>query len=119
LMLMQDRMIEQDLGACLEAGASAEGALLGTLDKYVTAFQKLNAPFWRERVYDVKDVFRRLLWHVRPHPARAAVGGDRIVIVAHEASVMDLFSVDLDCLAGVVVERGGGQSHAAILARSL
>src|SRR4029077_10771795 len=41
------------------------------------------------------------------------------VIVAHEASVMDLFSVDLDRLAGVVVEHGGPQSHAAILARSL
>lgn len=32
---------------------------------------------------------------------------------------MDLFSVDLDRLAGVVVEHGGPQSHAAILARSL
>lgn len=119
LMLMQDRTIEQDLGACLEAGASAEGALLQMLDKYVAAFQKLTAPYWRERVYDVKDVFRRILWHLQPHPSRSVAGCDRMVLVAHEASVMDLFSVDLDCLAGVVVERGGPQSHAAILARTL
>ena len=32
---------------------------------------------------------------------------------------MELFAVDLDQLAGVVVEHGGPQSHAAILARSL
>ena len=32
---------------------------------------------------------------------------------------MELFAVDLDHLAGVVVEHGGAQSHAAILARSL
>jgi phosphoenolpyruvate-protein kinase (PTS system EI component) len=32
---------------------------------------------------------------------------------------MDLFSVDLDRLAGMVVELGGPQCHAAILARSL
>jgi phosphotransferase system enzyme I (PtsP) len=119
LMLMQDRTIEHDLAACLEAGASAEGALLEVLDKYVAVFQKLTASFWRERVYDIKDVFRRILWQLRPHPARISTGGDRIVLVAHEASVMDLFSVDLDCLAGIVVERGGPQSHAAILARSL
>src|SRR4029077_12451623 len=35
------------------------------------------------------------------------------------ASVMELFAVDLDQLAAVVVEHGGPQSHAAILARSL
>ena len=41
------------------------------------------------------------------------------MLVAHESSVLDLFSVDLDLLAAVVVEHGGPQSHAAILARSL
>jgi phosphoenolpyruvate-protein kinase (PTS system EI component) len=46
-------------------------------------------------------------------------GSEKLVLVAHEASVMDLFSIDLDRLAGIVVEHGGAQSHAAILARSL
>ena len=41
------------------------------------------------------------------------------MLVAHEASVLDLFSVDLDHLVGVVVEHGGPQSHAVIIARSL
>ena len=47
------------------------------------------------------------------------MGAKKIVLVAHEVSVMDLFSVDLDSLAAVVAEHGGPQSHAAILARSL
>jgi phosphotransferase system enzyme I (PtsP) len=126
LMLMQDRTIEQDLDACLASGASAEAALIATLDKYVAAFQKVTTPFFQERVYDLKDVFHRLLWRLRPRPGRAgSVGdrsggdGDRIVLVAREASVMELFAVDLEQLAAVVVEHGGPQSHAAILARSL
>jgi phosphotransferase system enzyme I (PtsP) len=41
------------------------------------------------------------------------------VLVAREASVMELFAVELDRLAGAVVEHGGPQSHAAILARTL
>jgi phosphotransferase system enzyme I (PtsP) len=118
LMILQDRTIENDLTACLEAGASAEAALLATLDKYVAAFQTLTTPFFQERVYDIKDVFHRLLWQLRPRPA-ADRAGDRLVLVAREASVMGLFAVDLDRLAGVVVEHGGPQSHAAILARSL
>jgi phosphotransferase system enzyme I (PtsP) len=116
LMIMQDRTIERDLTARLDQGASAEGALLATLDQYVEAFRKMATPFFQERVYDVKDVFHRLLWQLRPRPEAE---GDRVVLVAREASVMELFAVDLDRLAGVVVEHGGAQSHAAILARSL
>src|SRR5262249_15588105 len=118
LMIMQDRTIEKDLDECLRGGASAEAALLTTLDKYVAAFQKVSTPFFQERVYDIKDVFHRLLWQLRERPA-PGVGSDRLVLVAREASVLELFAVDLDRLAGVVVEHGGPQSHAAILARSL
>jgi phosphotransferase system enzyme I (PtsP) len=119
LMIMQDSRILNDLRACMEAGSSAEGALLQTLKKYVQAFQRLANPFFQERVYDIKDVFRRILWHLRPCAANTRGGSEQLVLVAHEASVMDLFSVDLDSLAAVVVEHGGPQSHAAILARSL
>ncbi len=118
LMIMQDRTIENDLNACLNEGATAEGSLLATLDKYVAAFQKVTSPLFQERVYDIKDVFHRVLWQLRPRPASGAEG-ERVVLVAREASVMELFAVELDHLAGVVVEHGGPQSHAAILARSL
>jgi len=119
LMIMQDRAIQQDLTACLEAGASAEGALFQTLDKYVAAFQKLSTPYFQERVYDIKDVFHRLLWQLRPRADRATAAGEQVVLVAHEATVMELFAVELERLAAVVVEHGSAQSHAAILARSL
>src|SRR5207237_1510910 len=119
LMIMQDATIEEDLTACLKSGASADGALLQTLDKYVGAFQKLSNPFFQERLYDIKDVFRRISWHLRPGTEDPRTTSDKLILVAHEASVMDLFSVDLDRLAGIVVEHGGPQSHAAILARSL
>ncbi|MGH7223504.1 MAG: putative PEP-binding protein, partial [Gemmataceae bacterium] len=118
LMIMQDRSIERDLDDCLEAGAAAEAALLATLDKYVDALQKVATPYFHERIYDIKDVFHRILWQLRPRQP-ADPTGDRLVLVAREASVMELFAVDLDRLAAVVVEHGGPQSHAAILARSL
>ena len=118
LMIMRDRTIEQDLEASLRGGASAEAALLATLDKYVAAFQKVATPFFQERVYDIKDVFLRVLWQLRPR-READSGDDQVVLVTREASVLELFAVDLDRLAAVVVEHGGPQSHAAILARSL
>ena len=117
LMIMQDRNIEQDLQRALERGASAEGALFSTLDQYVAVFARMTAPMFRERVFDMKDVFHRLLWQLRERPNQDRP--EKVVLVSREASVMELFAVDLDQLAGVVVEQGGPQSHAAILARSL
>jgi phosphotransferase system enzyme I (PtsP) len=119
LMLMQDRAIEHDLADSLAAGRTAEGALVQVLDRYLTAFQQLHTPLLQERLYDLKDVFRRILWHLQPHAGPDGGADLPLVLVAHEASVMDLFAVDLDRLAAIVVERGGSQSHAAILARSL
>jgi len=118
LLIMQDRTLAADLQHCLTGGASAEGALISTLDKYVAAFQKITTPFFQERVFDIKDVFFRVLWQLRPRE-EADPTAARLVLVTREASVMELFAIDLDRLAGVVVEHGGPQSHAAILARSL
>ena len=59
------------------------------------------------------------MWHLRPQATAATLGKERLVLVAQEASVLDLFSVDLDHLVGVVVEHGGPHSHAVIIARSL
>jgi phosphotransferase system enzyme I (PtsP) len=119
LMILQDSTVERDLAACLEGRDSAESALMRTLDKYVATFQKLTNPFFQERIFDIKDVFRRVLWHLRPPESVDILGEERLVMVAHEASVLDLFSIDLDHLVGVVVEHGGPQSHAVIIARSL
>ena len=76
LMILQDSTVERDLAGCLAAGATAEWALSRTLDKYVATFQKLTNPFFQERIFDIKDVFRRILWHLRPqerpqHSARS------------------------------------------------
>ncbi len=119
LMILQDSTVDRDLNSCLYGGASAETALARTLEKYVAAFQRLTNPFFQERIFDIKDVFRRILWHLRPQAAAWTPAAEQIVLVAHEASVLDLFSVDLDHLVGVVLEHGGPHSHAVIIARSL
>lgn len=119
LMIMQDHAIQRELTTFLENDASAEAALFQTLDKYVAAFQQVSSPFFQERVYDIKDVFHRLLWQLRSRPDTPDTGPEKVVLLAHEASVMELFAVDMERLAAVVVEHGSAQSHAAILARSL
>ncbi len=120
LMILQDSTVERDLAALPGRGRQRpRGPCHAPSDKYVATFQKLANPFFRERIFDIKDVFRRVFWHLRPQADGRTLGEERLVLVAHEASVLDLFSVDLDHLVGVVVEHGGPHSHAVIIARSL
>ncbi len=123
-MLLQDNSLLRELGERIDRGITTESALQSTLEAYVRALSDIRTPLVQERIYDIKDVFHRILWQLRRQETRVSgqsrsANPGRVVIVCRESSVMELFAVDLDRLAGIVVERGGPQSHAAILARSL
>ena len=123
-MLLQDNSLVKELGERIENGSTTESALQSTLEAYVRALSEIRTPLVQERIYDIKDVFHRILWQLRRHETKPQGQGrtgnsGKIVLVCRESTVMELFAVDLDRLAGIVVERGGPQSHAAILARSL
>ena len=123
-MLLQDNSLLRELGERIDRGANAEAALQSTLEAYVKVLSDIRTPLVQERIYDIKDVFHRILWQLKRSEIASTSGGrgsnqGKVVLVCRESSVMELFAVDLDRLAGIVVERGGSQSHAAILARSL
>lgn len=123
-MLLQDNSLVRELGERIERGINAESALQTTLEAYVKVLSDIRTPLVQERIYDIKDVFHRILWHLKRNeisnsPNARGPNLGKVVIVCRESSVMELFAVDLERLAGIVVERGGSQSHAAILARSL
>lgn len=118
-MILQDNGVVGDLHTRIRAGLTAEAALLDTLDQYVAAFQKVAAALMQERIFDIKDVFNRALWRLAGGRAGPGDADAPLILVLREASVLELFGVDRSRLAGVVVEQGGGQCHAAILARSL
>ncbi|MFM7538128.1 MAG: putative PEP-binding protein [Planctomycetota bacterium] len=118
-MILQDNGVVGDLRARVRSGLSAEASVLDTLDQYVAAFQKVSAPLMQERIFDIKDVFIRTLWRLQGGRSGPTDSRSPLVLVLREASVLELFAVDRKRLAGVVVEHGGPQCHAAILARSL
>lgn len=117
-LMLEDSSVQRDLYDLIDQGKSVEQAVVTVCGEYLRAFQKLDNPLFYERIYDIKDVFRRVLGHVSEGigPARS---DERIVVVAHEVSLLELFSCDLSRVAAIVVERGGAFSHVAILARSL
>ncbi|QDU62039.1 Phosphoenolpyruvate-protein phosphotransferase [Planctomycetes bacterium Pan216] len=116
-LMLEDSSVQRDLVRLVDNGASVERAVVSVAHQYLKAFQKLENPFFYERIYDIKDVFRRILNHALPKSDEKQ--SDDAIVVGHEVSLLELFSCDLSRVRGIAVEKGGMHSHVAILARSL
>lgn len=117
-LMLEDTSVQNDLVRMVERGMTVERAVVTTCEQYLRAFQKLKNPFFYERIYDIKDVFRRVLIHARAAALKAETA-ESVIVVAHEVSLLELFASDLRRVKGIAVEKGGVHSHVAILARSL
>lgn len=117
-LMLEDSTVQQDLVRMVERGMTVERAVVTACEQYLRAFQKLKNPFFYERIYDIKDVFRRVLIHAKAE-TMSTEAADAVVVVAHEVSLLELFASDLRRVKGIAVEKGGVHSHVAILARSL
>ena len=117
-MLLEDKTVRGKLRQLVESGLSVEQAVVKVGGDYLRAFERVDNPMFLERLYDIKDVFRRVLVHSCPVTARTR-HAESVIVVAHEVSLLELFASDVTRVRGIVVERGGAFSHVAILARSL
>ncbi|MBX9653183.1 GAF domain-containing protein [bacterium] len=117
-LMLEDSSVQNDLVRMVERGLTVERAVVTACEQYLRAFQKLKNPFFYERIYDIKDVFRRVLSHATEEslPTETA---ESVIVIAHEVSLLELFACDLRRVKGIAVEKGGVHSHVAILARSL
>jgi phosphotransferase system enzyme I (PtsP) len=117
-VLLEDKSVQRQLSAAVEAGASVEQAVVKVGGAYLRAFERLDNPMFHERMYDIKDVFRRVMDNAVPGAKRLGPE-ESTIVVASEVSLLELFASDVTRVRGIVVERGGAFSHVAILARSL
>jgi phosphotransferase system enzyme I (PtsP) len=118
LMLRSENLIEGTVEG-IRAGNWAPGALRKTIGEHVSAFERMEDPYLRERASDVRDLGRRILEHLQIlHPVTRSYA-ERTVLVGEEVTASQLAEVPVDRLVGVVSARGSNVSHVAILARAL
>lgn len=104
--------------AIVDERLSAAAALERVLREYDALSARTRDPFLRQRLVDVRDAIIRLSGHLSPmlEPGQRR-GGESLILVADEILPWQVVALgDLD-LAGIVTERGGETSHAALLAR--
>ncbi|MEV4623304.1 putative PEP-binding protein [Asanoa sp. NPDC049573] len=95
-------------------------AVRDAIEAYATILDSLPDDALRQRAADVRQVGRRVLERLAyPGGGRGAPAGDRFVLVAGELGPADLIEHLGAGLVGAVAVRGGANSHAAIVARSV
>ncbi len=121
LMILDDSMVvDGTIGRVRDQRVSAALALTETIGSVTAAMGRTDDEYLRERIFDIKDIERRLLIHLlgRKATSLTQLRGD-VIVVAHQLAPTHTASMNKERVVGFATEAGGRTSHAAIMARSL
>ena len=119
-MLLEDEGFMNEVAFQIKAGVGAAEAMDRVGRRYAAqlAAMKDNA-YMQLRSVDILDVTQRIT-NILCHRLRSWLALDHPVILASDLLMpTDLFSVPAGRILGLITAEGSGQSHAAIIARSL
>ncbi len=120
LRMLEDNALAGQVADRIRAGNWAQGALREVVAEHVREFSAMDDAYLRERATDIRDLGRRVLSHLQENVNSQDVEyPDKTILVADDLSPAMLGLVPEDKLVGLVSVSGSGNSHAAILARSM
>lgn len=120
ISLLEDSVFLNGVRSCIaEQRVNAQTAMIQELDRYKAIFSRIEDPYLRERIVDLRDIGRRLV-EVLAGPGDFDCPFDESVVVAAlELTPSDTVRFKPGTVLAFVTEQGGRESHAAILARSM
>ena len=119
LGMLDDASLGGEVTERIREGLSAQYAWSEVILEHVKTFSSMNDPYLRERASDVQDLGSRVLAYLQESAQKVRVWPDQTILVGEELTAAVLGEVPHDKLAGLVSVRGSGNSHIAILARSI
>lgn len=126
-MILEDEALQSEVDVLIqEEGANAEAAVTRVLDRYEARLQEVDDEYIKDRASDFGEAKRRLLDAMsNTQPELRCAGeehcrrGRNRIVIAEELTPSLTVELDTQHLLGIVAERGGANSHGAILARAL
>ena len=118
ILMLKDKGFRDSVFSLIREGVNPPQAIVKVVRDYVSKFSMIEDAYLREKIYDVKDVGRRLLENLTGLPAAHHDYQDKIVI-ARELFPSDALKLFSRKVKGIILLSGGATSHVAILARSL
>jgi len=118
ILMLKDKGFTDSVFSLIRGGVNPPQAVVEVVRDYVSKFSRIEDAYLREKIYDVKDVGRRLLENLTGRAQMHHDYDDKIVI-ARELFPSDALKLFSQKVKGIILLTGGATSHVAILARSL
>nr|WP_239995813.1 phosphoenolpyruvate--protein phosphotransferase [Nitrincola tibetensis] len=119
LRMLDDNALALEVSDRIRSGLWAQGALKEVISEHVRAFSAMDDSYLSERATDIKDLGRRILRHLQDEVRNEVTYPENAILLADELTPAMLGMVPEGKLSGLVSISGSGNSHAAILARSM
>ncbi len=119
LRMLDDDALGKDVIDRIREGQWAQGALADVTKDHVRAFEMMKDPYLRERAADIKDLCSRVLFYLQDKDVVKTDYPYDTILVSEELTAAMLADVPKEKLRGLVSVRGSGNSHVAILARTM
>lgn len=121
IMIIEDRrVISEVLRFIEEKSFNAEAAVNDGLDIIVKCFETMDFDYLKERALDITDIKNRLLeelLNVKNKPIKKL--SQNTILICDELTISDSMKIDFSKISGIIAKKGGKDSHACIIARSL
>jgi len=121
LMVLEDpALIDETISEMKGSHRNVEFSFQKTSQKYIDAFQRIDDDFIKERMNDIKDVSRRVLYNLAGETLESLESIDKKqIVVAHDFTPSDAAAINKEFLQGFVTEAGSRTSHVVIMAKAL
>ena len=119
-VMINDPYLNEHITKLLECGKSAEWAVQSACDAFIQLFTDSTDELVRHRAADIEDIKRQMLeilLHIECEELEALP--ENTILVTDELTPSMTVALPNSGVVGIVAEKGGRTSHAAIIARSL
>lgn len=119
LRMLDDNAWGKEVVNLIRQGEWAQGALAEVGQEHVRTFEQMKDPYLRERAADVRDLCSRVLFQLQDRDLTPTRYPENTILVGEELVPSMLMEVPREKLRGMVSVKGSGNSHVAILARTM
>ena len=120
-MMLEDPMLRDETVRYIrDSRLNAESAVRKTANGARAQFERMNDPYFRERVRDIDDIERRLLYALTGYNSNPLFDlNTPSIIVANDLTPSETVQLPREFTLGIATDGGSPTSHVALLARAL
>jgi len=120
LLMLEDPMITDEVEKRIRILKKNSISIFGqVISEFKKKFEQMEDDYFRERAFDISDVSSRILSHLSPSKGNTVASAkEHSVIVAKRLVPSDVIEADPEKVLAFVTEKGGKNSHAAIIAKA-